>query len=86
MSDGTSAADDGAPPWTGATWTARMRSAVSEKRRQKSQIHGLLSLPLAVALRLSLGRNSSALAVLYADMGPPRFRLPVPSAGGLGGL
>ncbi len=34
MSDaeGSRAADGGAPPWHGATWTARMRSAVSEIR------------------------------------------------------
>ena len=32
------ASGDGAPPWAGATWTARLRSAVSEIRRQKSQI------------------------------------------------
>jgi hypothetical protein len=32
--EGSCAAGDGAPPWHGATWTARMRSAVSEIRRQ----------------------------------------------------
>ncbi len=38
VSDGTSAAGDGAPPWHGATRTARMRSAVPEIRRQKCPI------------------------------------------------
>ena len=44
MSDveGSRAAGDRAPPWAGATWTARLRSAVSEIRRQKSQIQLLL--------------------------------------------
>ncbi len=32
--EGSRAADGGAPPWHGATWTARMRSAVSDIRRQ----------------------------------------------------
>ena len=40
--EGSRAADAGAPPWTGVNWTARLRSAVSEIRRQKSQIQLLL--------------------------------------------
>jgi hypothetical protein len=40
--EGSRASGDGAPPWAGATWTARLRSAVSEIRRQKSQIQLLL--------------------------------------------
>ncbi len=40
--EGSHASGDGAPPWAGATLTARLRSAVSEIRRQKSQIQLLL--------------------------------------------
>ena len=40
--EGSRASGDGAPPWAGATWTARLRSAVSEIRRPKSQIQLLL--------------------------------------------
>ena len=40
--EGSRASCDGAPPWAGTTWTARLRSAVSEIRRQKSQIQLLL--------------------------------------------
>ncbi len=40
--EGSRASGDGAPPWAGTTWTARLRSAVSEIRRQKSQIQLLL--------------------------------------------
>jgi hypothetical protein len=32
--EGSRASGDGAPPWTGATWTARVCSVVSEIRRQ----------------------------------------------------